>query len=714
MKHFDIFCNNILNVFPHLEHSSIKEGVCNGLAMLYGQGVLCGEHTIFNKQLALLQKEEWHLCGNTYTSLNEVINAAFNVRRRSAEKYYSEAQTYLDTRAFLDALLGHQGNDMFVTCTQNTNWNSPLFMPKALEPNEHWHLLYGDVLSLNEKIGERMECIFKVAQQKLAQSYKFRVVLIITSHAHTVALSKVADMAAIESYKLHNHGGTTKIAFHTYRSGCCQIYHNLCTAFTNSHGLSLSVQAYTVPSFLERPFYRNQCHPVIEKYLNQVRFDSASSLKKQSLTNTVLRPFIKTHHLYRSHSLNVQGLSVYLKLTLVDMIVAVVLLGEYDALKKNLSPFYCFELHASHLEYVADTVSDAAFPLAVRQQDGNKPFFMACQEGHLPVVMALLNSERVDCNKADNGGFTPFYLACQKGHLAVVMALLNSGRVNCKQANNNGTTPVYIASYMGNLPVVMALLNSDRVDWNKAVNNGTTPFYIACHMGNLPVVMALLNSGRVDCNKAEDDGGTPFYIACHMGHLPVVMALLNSGKVDWNKTNNNGATPFYIACQVGNLRVVMALLNSGRVDWNKADNYLRTPFWATCQEGHLPVVMALLSSDRVDCNKVDTTGATPFFVACEDGHLPVVMALLNSGIVDYNKADNNGDTPSYIADYGGHQPVVEALKEKQARILKKTKKAKLAPSKKGMNLNVKLFSPPNRNNGLFKRNWFLNKNQDTI
>ena len=642
--------------------------------MLYGQGVLCGEHTIFNEQLALLQKKEWRLCGKKYTSLNEVINAAFNVRRSRAEKYYSEAQTYLDTRAFLDALLGNQGSDMFVTRTQNTNLTSPLFMPKALERNEHWHLFYGDVLSLNKEIEGRIECIFKAAQQKLAKSYKFRVFLIITSPTHAVALSKVADVGGSESYKLHNHGRTTTVASPA-------LHHELSNAFPSLHGLSLSVQAYTVPSFLERPFYRNQCHPVIEKYLNQVQFDSASSLKKQSLTNSVLRPFIKTHHLYRSHSLNVQGLSVYLKLALVDMIVATVLLGESDALKKNLSPFYCLELHASHLEYVADTVSDSAFPLSVRQQDGNThgdPLLLlciACQYGHLPVVMALLNSGRVDCNKAEDNGATPFYTACEQGHLPVVMALLNSGRVDCNKANNNGTTPFYIACEVGHLPVVMALLNSGRVDCNKANNNGTTPFYIACQQGHLPVVMALLNSGQVDANKANNNGATPFFIACEQGHLPVVKALLNSGRVDCNKAEDDGVTPFYIACEVGHLPVVKVLLNSDRVDCNKANNNGTTPFYIACQMCHLPVVKVLLNSDRVDCNKATNGGATPFYIACQMCHLPVVMAQLNSDRVDWNKADNNGTTPYSIACQMCHLPVMEAIIEKQAHALKEKQAA---------------------------------------
>ncbi len=58
--------------------------------------------------------------------------------------------------------------------------------------------------------------------------------------------------------------------------------------------------------------------------------------------------------------------------------------------------------------------------------NGATPLFMACQNGHVAIVDALLVNG-ADVNQASHDGTTPLYIACQNGHVAIVDALLVKG-----------------------------------------------------------------------------------------------------------------------------------------------------------------------------------------------------------------------------------------------------------------------------------------------
>jgi ankyrin repeat protein len=249
------------------------------------------------------------------------------------------------------------------------------------------------------------------------------------------------------------------------------------------------------------------------------------------------------------------GLSLYLALTFVDMIISLAVWSADDRLKKALTSFYLFDLHPSTYHSVR-TLS--------AKNNGASSFDMACQNGHLTVVQALLQSDRINYNQAGPSGATPFFMACLDGHITVVQELLQSGKVDCNKAMPAGPTPFYMACQNGHLTMVEVLLKSGNVDYNKAMSSGATPFYIACQNGHLAVVEVLLQSGRINCNQVESRGITPFFIACHQGHLAVVQMLLQNDLVDCSQAMTNGTTPLFNAYQKGHFAVVRALLKSDR------------------------------------------------------------------------------------------------------------------------------------------------------
>ncbi|KAJ3019351.1 UNVERIFIED_CONTAM: hypothetical protein HDU68_010705, partial [Siphonaria sp. JEL0065] len=107
-----------------------------------------------------------------------------------------------------------------------------------------------------------------------------------------------------------------------------------------------------------------------------------------------------------------------------------------------------FELCRIILEENPETVDPSA--------DDSIAFQMACQNGHLMVVILLLLDKR--CDPCADSEFS-FRVACKRGHTEIVQVLLLDGRVDPADDNN---IAIRAASFVGHLDVVKLLLESDE------------------------------------------------------------------------------------------------------------------------------------------------------------------------------------------------------------------------------------------------------------
>jgi ankyrin repeat protein len=298
--------------------------------------------------------------------------------------------------------------------------------------------------------------------------------------------------------------------------------------------------------------------------------------------------------------------------------------------------------------------------------DGCTPLWVACQNGHLDVVQALLFADEIHINQADNDGVTPLYEACQRGHVGVVRALVDASGIQVNRAKNGFVTPLFMACQFGYLEVVCALLGAKGIEANRANDNGASPLLMACRNGHLDVVQALLlDTNVVDVNFAQASTGcTPLFQACQNGYFEVVTALLDVDGIEVNRANDDGITPLNIASDNGHLEVVMAMLAgaAGTIQVNQPEVLGGgTPLFQACQNGHLEVIRALLGADGIKINQKNKDGATPLFQACGEGHLDVVRVLLAVDGIKVNEVDNEGASPLFMACGEGHAEVVRVL-----------------------------------------------------
>lgn len=142
--------------------------------------------------------------------------------------------------------------------------------------------------------------------------------------------------------------------------------------------------------------------------------------------------------------------------------------------------------------------------------NGVSPLWIACQDGHLPVVeyCAALAPELLEQPKAS--GATPFCIACHQGHLDLVKFLADH-RVDMELPNHNGATPLFYAATNGHLDVIQLLLKrgvcADTVD-----AEGASPFHAACRQGHVAVAEALADHG-VNIDAVASNGQSALEVA---------------------------------------------------------------------------------------------------------------------------------------------------------------------------------------------------------
>ena len=268
-------------------------------------------------------------------------------------------------------------------------------------------------------------------------------------------------------------------------------------------------------------------------------------------------------------------------------------------------------------------------------------------------------------------GYSPFYVACETGHVDIILYYLDELHMDIKQSHGYGL-PLIGAQEAKNREEVISLLVEKGANVNQYAGSGLTPLYHACSEGNLEVIKILINN-HADINLPEINSQhkrLPFWTVCKWERVDVAKYLLDEKLVDVNKpVDKNGIYPLHAACSrpEGGLEITTLLLEYG-ADLNCTGNqYKNTPFLDCCCNGNLEVARCYLER-HANVSLLDNEGNTPFMMACAFGRFNIIKhlwSLRDHFDFNFGQPDKYGITPFAevcVEEAGVHEPTLSILK----------------------------------------------------
>eukprot|EP00298_Acanthocystis_sp_HF-20_P028656 c7451_g1_i1.p1 GENE.c7451_g1_i1~~c7451_g1_i1.p1 ORF type:complete len:408 (+),score=104.55 c7451_g1_i1:29-1252(+) len=217
---------------------------------------------------------------------------------------------------------------------------------------------------------------------------------------------------------------------------------------------------------------------------------------------------------------------------------------------------------AGHLDVVKILVEHGA---NIDQLGGRNsiatPFLLACQEGHEHLVRYLVQLGANPNSRDPVTGSNALHSASQNGHLGVVIYLIEELGFNINALEHEGISPLFRACLMGKLNVVKYLTSKPTTNLHTLTNKGLSLLHCACSQGVTEIVKHLLQTSvKSLVNEVDDKKRSPLIIACIQGNPEITSLLLEAGA----KCSHDALqrSPLTIAINTNNIAIVKLLLNS--------------------------------------------------------------------------------------------------------------------------------------------------------
>ena len=220
----------------------------------------------------------------------------------------------------------------------------------------------------------------------------------------------------------------------------------------------------------------------------------------------------------------------------------------------------------------------------IRCDNGRTPLHIAVQHNYLNVIIALIESGKIDIDGKDGYGETALREALHRGYINIVLLLLEYGADPNIQCDIGCTLLHFYTHCIHNninvndrINVLAALIASGKIDINAKSACGNTVLHEALYRDYIDLILLLLdNNIFLDVNIKDSQGNIPLHIALsHDISIKIIRAILEK-TTDVNIKNSQGNTPLHIALSNNiNVMIIHELLEKG-ADVNAKDKFGNT------------------------------------------------------------------------------------------------------------------------------------------
>jgi len=204
-------------------------------------------------------------------------------------------------------------------------------------------------------------------------------------------------------------------------------------------------------------------------------------------------------------------------------------------------------------------------------------------------------SAKVDLSVGDYDKRTALHLAASEGHVAVLMYLLEELNLGASPQDRWGGTPLDDAIRSKSDEVVEFLLSKGARKGLTAMDHAQTDLCDAASKGDIGLLRELIERGH-NASTGDYDRRTPLHLAASENHLDVVVFLVNEARVDHSPVDRWGNSPLDDALRSKHTETVAYLKDKGARS-AKSPNLVRRGLAAplqVAQSAHLAALPALL------------------------------------------------------------------------------------------------------------------------
>ena len=302
---------------------------------------------------------------------------------------------------------------------------------------------------------------------------------------------------------------------------------------------------------------------------------------------------------------------------------------------------------------------------------GVLPFY-ASQYNRLYCLKHLLNNYSFDINSTDPRNDTQstlLHIACQEGHVAIVLYLTSLPQCDVSAKTSNGSTVLHLSCKSRSLPILKHLVEEHQLDLTIKDYNGMAPVHVACEEGSLSIVKYIIDHSPLSLDMTNSFGRTPLLIAAFSKNLPIIR-YLNSKNCNISILDDKGFNVIHISAKEESLDILRFFVDGRYCNPDITDASGRTPLYLSAHKGHLEIVEYLLDSPSYNKPRVqlvdmpDSNGNTALHAACSQGHPDIVSTIAGaykSLNIDIYSINDKRQTPLHLAAANGHVNTVDSL-----------------------------------------------------